>query len=430
MKLTRSFFYIYFSIVVSFVAVSWVLDESWSSYVEQDVESYTGYKFMLTAIGDYMQNYSEEEWATIVKNAGEKYDMPVALTSYEVAKKLLSNEQLETLKQGEAQVWYGDEKVQIFYSLNGSKHLITLGPSKMPTRPKLESSIRVLILAIFGVVVLVVLWPVSKDLDGLRIAAVKLSKGEFDTQAPKAKSNMMVSMVNTFNMMSDRIKRLISSHKELTNAVAHELRTPLARSKFALQMLETSTDVDKKNRYRRQIANDVSELEELINEMLLYASFDSEKPTLDIKEVDLSTLIKAHIANQDHYSGRISFTNFIEDKTVVCDSHFIIRAFTNYLTNAQKYGKDKINVSLADDKDSYKLIVEDNGGGIDEQLKSSLFDAFSRGEQSRNKEIKGFGLGLAIVERIMEWHQGCAWAENSESGGAQFYLKWPKKLST
>ncbi len=118
----------------------------------------------------------------------------------------------------------------------------------------------------------------------------------------------------------------------------------------------------------------------------------------------MSSLIQAHIAKQDHYTGSILFENTTLDGTVICDGHFIMWAFANYLTNAQKYGKDKIIVSLADDKDSYQLMVEDNGNGIDDQLKSSLFDGFSRGEQSRNKEIKGFGLGLAIVERIMEWH--------------------------
>ncbi len=71
------------------------------------------------------------------------------------------------------------------------------------------------------------------------------------------------------------------------------------------------------------------------------------------------------------------------------------------------------------------ICVEDDGEGVTDEFKAVIFDAFSRGDKSRDRETGGFGLGLAIVARIMEWHQGTASVSDSELGGAAFSLIWP-----
>jgi two-component system OmpR family sensor kinase/two-component system sensor histidine kinase RstB len=86
-------------------------------------------------------------------------------------------------------------------------------------------------------------------------------------------------------------------------------------------------------------------------------------------------------------------------------------------------------VTLSIENEQCKICVEDNGDGVSDEFKRVIFDAFSRGDQSRNRETGGFGLGLAIVARIMEWHQGQATIGDSKLGGASFTLTWPVKLS-
>jgi len=230
-------------------------------------------------------------------------------------------------------------------------------------------------------------------------------------------------------MMAARIRRLIEAHKELTNAVSHELRTPLARTKFALQMLDSIKDDEKRAKYQKQISNDVCELEELINEMLIYAAFDSDKPELNITRTNISELVKLQIANHDQFVSSVEFVNNLPDNFVCCDGHFMDRAVNNFISNAIKYGDDKVRVTLSIENDQCQICVEDNGDGVSDEFKQVIFDAFSRGDQSRNRETGGFGLGLAIVARIMEWHQGQASIGDSELGGASFKLTWPVKLS-
>jgi len=426
MKLNRSFFSLYFIIVFIFIVFTWLLDEVWSSYLEQDIESYTGYKTMLAAVDGYLQNYPQDEWPDIIRKTGDKFELNFSL----MALSDLGNGDLKdtkSLKKGNTYVYYDNDEVMLHHLLEGTNTLLTLGPTKMPTRPRVEALIRVLLMALLGGIIFYWLRPMSRDLDQLRKSTGQFGDGNLNIQAPTAKSAMIKPMVSAFNMMAQRIKQLIEAHQELTNAVAHELRTPLARSKFALEMLSKSKDKAKQTKYRDQISNDINELEELVNEMLLYAKFDSDKPSLLIEQYSIGELIKAQLVNYQHFSGSIMFDNKIGQDKISCDAHFILRAVNNYISNAVKYGGSQIKITLLTNVSNCIITVEDDGEGVSDELKSVIFDAFSRGDKSRSRDTGGFGLGLAIVSRIMEWHQGSVDVVDSDLGGACFVLRWPLK---
>jgi two-component system OmpR family sensor kinase len=429
MKLGRSFFNLYFFIISTFIIFSWALDEVWTSYLEQDIESYTGYKTLMMATGDYVKKHPEDEWEVIIADAAERWELPLKLVSLAEVKTIDHTEQ-NILSHSNTHIYYFDEQVEIHYLLKGSESVITLGPLEMPTRPRVKSTYRVMILATFGVVIFIWLWPMSRDLEELKKATRAFGQGQFDSKAPAAKSTMIAPMIASFNMMAARIRRLIEAHKELSNAVSHELRTPLARTKFALQMLDSIKDDEKRAKYQLQIKNDVCELEELINEMLIYAAFDNDKPEMNFSKINLNELVRLQIASHDQFVSSVEFVNNLPDDYICCDGHFIDRAINNFISNAIKYGNDKVRVTLSLENEQCQICVEDNGDGVSDEFKQVIFDAFSRGDQSRNRETGGFGLGLAIVARIMEWHQGQASISDSELGGASFTLTWPIKLES
>lgn len=425
MKLGRTFFSLYFLIIAVFIFFSWLLDEVWSSYIEQDIESYTGYKTMLEAISDYAAGFPEEEWENIINRSAEKYQLPLSLQPIKEVEQA-DRQDRKSLRKGKTLVFYKGDDVWIDHIMPDNKTVIELGPAKMPTRPRIEAVIRVIILATFGVLVFFWLWPLSKDLDELKKATKRFGDGEFDAVAPDAQSGTIRPMIKTFNMMSHRIKRLIEGHKELSSAVAHELRTPLARSRFALQMLGNLKDEAKREKYTNQIESDIAELEELINEMLVYASFDSDKPELNIREHKLLDIVQGQANNFKQFDGELLVAIKEDLPEVLCDRHFIERALSNYISNAIKYGKDKILLTAGVEEGYAYITVEDNGEGLSDQFKEKAFDAFSRADEARNKDVGGFGLGLAIVSRVMEWHQGKVIAEESDNlGGAQFTIRWP-----
>jgi len=452
MKFGRSFFSLYFLIIATFIIFSWLLDQVWNSYLEQDVESYTGYKTMLAAVGDYVQKHPEDEWEKVIKKTGERYGLPLAIIPLSEIKES-EYENHNKIDSGDTHIYYTNDMVTLHYLLKGSGKVLSLGPAKMPTRPKVKAIYRVIILTTFGIIIFIWLWPVSRDLDELKQVTSKFGQGDFNVKAANAKSSMMGSTLSSFNMMAERIKRLIDAHKELTSAVSHELRTPLARTKFALQMLSSVKDDGKREKYHQQITRDVCELEELINEMLIYASFDSDRPDLDFKNNSIYELVATQVASHQDFSDSIELIDNSQGLFVECDNHFIDRALNNFISNAIKYGAGKVRVTIStqnglvqqnvlkssqqssqigsqisNTQNTYCVIcVEDNGDGVSDEFKKVIFDAFSRGDQSRNRETGGFGLGLAIVARIMEWHYGEASIADSDLGGAAFTLTLPIK---
>ena len=305
--------------------------------------------------------------------------------------------------------------------------MIVLGPAKMPTRPRVEALVRVVLLASLACLLFFWLRPLSRDLDQLRKTAVAFGQESFDMVAPKARSTMTEPMVTAFNTMASRIKRLIDAHKELSTAVAHELRTPLARTKFALQMLECTDDKVKQEKYRKAISKDICELEQLISEMLIYASFDNEKPELKFTNEAVVDIVKNQVGNFQQFEQNFTVNNLLGEDKVDLDKQFIARALNNYISNAIKYGNGEIDITISKNADQCQIKVTDNGEGVCDDFKCTIFDAFSRGDISRNRETGGFGLGLAIVCRIMEWHGGSASVVDSENGGASFILSWPIK---
>jgi signal transduction histidine kinase len=101
-------------------------------------------------------------------------------------------------------------------------------------------------------------------------------------------------------------------------------------------------------------------------------------------------------------------------------------AVSNLLANAVRYARQSVRVSVARENDVYRLVVEDDGEGIPEVARATVFRAFTRLDTSRNRETGGFGLGLAIVARIASLHRGRVLADSSRAlGGARLALEWP-----
>jgi signal transduction histidine kinase len=112
--------------------------------------------------------------------------------------------------------------------------------------------------------------------------------------------------------------------------------------------------------------------------------------------------------------------------TVGMDPRLMELALSNLLVNATKYTSNTVHCSLGLMDKNFVLTVEDDGHGIPERERSTVFKAFTRIDDSRNRETGGYGLGLAVVARVAELHGGAANVDTSETlGGARFSIIWP-----
>ena len=146
MKLGRSFFSLYFLIISIFIVFSWMLDEVWSSYLEQDIESYTGYKSMLLALSTYLEKHPEDQWQEILSKAAKQWQLPLKLMSAQQVE-AINHQNHDVIKEKDTHIYYDNDAVEIHHRINTAGIVIVLGPAKMPTRPRLEALIRVVLLA-------------------------------------------------------------------------------------------------------------------------------------------------------------------------------------------------------------------------------------------------------------------------------------------
>ncbi|MBV8047364.1 MAG: two-component system sensor histidine kinase RstB [Paludibacterium sp.] len=274
----------------------------------------------------------------------------------------------------------------------------------------------------------VLLWmrPHWRDLMTLEQTATRLAHGHFSARARLPESSGVRRVGQAFNRMADSIAELLASKKALTNAVAHELRTPLARLRYRLELLD---DADAPA--HQAMARDLDEIDRLIEELLLHAKLDRPEAPLTPSTFDAASWLDDRIAGQMSLAPTLSWMRQpLEPGSAVitADHHLLTRVLDNLLSNARRYTNTLVRVSLRLEKGQHVLIVDDDGPGIPQEDRERVFSPFVRLDSSRHRSTGGHGLGLAIVERIARAHRGQVRIDTSPEGGARFIFTWPEGL--
>jgi two-component system sensor histidine kinase RstB len=181
--------------------------------------------------------------------------------------------------------------------------------------------------------------------------------------------------------MAERIQRLIATQKELSSAISHELRTPIARLRFALEMCSETNDRDERGRLWDMMGVDLDELDNLIDSSLTYARFEREQPELNLTPVELAPWIEEEVESM-RILGRslelsVDTSALPTAQQVELDLKSMPYAVTNLLRNAIKYAKEKIVVSAEVAGDRVLLHVDDDGVGIPPEERQRVFFAFT-----------------------------------------------------
>ncbi len=276
--------------------------------------------------------------------------------------------------------------------------------------------------AMLGLLVLFWFWPLARDLRMLRESTRHLGHdARFDAPVVRAGS-AIAELQQAYVHMSARITDLLSTQKIMTHAISHELRTPLARMKFTLDSLGRKIGEDDAGLLA--LGRDVRDMESLIAAFLSFAALEKQGASLNLQCGDMAAMIEELLAQKREVSP-LNYALVNSDGATLwrCEWQLMEHAVRNLLNNAQRYAQHTIRVRLESCDERYCIVVEDDGPGVPDALQDTLFDAFVRGPCEQDS---GFGLGLALVKKIMEWHGGDATVTRSELGGAQFTLAWPK----
>jgi two-component system osmolarity sensor histidine kinase EnvZ len=214
--------------------------------------------------------------------------------------------------------------------------------------------------------------------------------------------------------MRQRIKRYIEQRSQLLAGVSHDLRTPLTRLKLQLALLPPSPETEDAKR-------DLAEMEETLDEYLAFAKGIAEEAPA---EVDLRALAE-DVVSESQRTGA--------DVTIEADGAVLIpgrmralkRCMLNLIDNAIAHG-DKVQVAVKGEADAVTVTVDDNGPGIPEDLYEEAFRPFSRLDETRSRNQKGVGLGLAIARDVARSHGGDIKLSKSPLGGLRASLRLPR----
>ncbi|MEO2266300.1 ATP-binding protein [Pseudoalteromonas sp. YIC-656] len=406
----KLFVSLYLYIIVSLVIVTGAIERIWPA-AEQSTP-------LALELGNNFKALAQSK-------LGRMYIQSQYITQYIDKEAIVLPQSLQQrLEQNESVHVYDARDRLIWYVPTDDGKLLQVGPVELPKQQK-ESFVGPYLLLLLVVGAPVGLWSLMlwRDFNKLSETCAQVD-GRMDINMSNMGRSFLLPITDALQVMQRRINSLLSAQRELTSSVSHEFRTPLARLKFALAMMEEGGD-ERHKKYLRSMTSDVTELENLVSEMLHYARLDAQSPTLVLELVDLNELVD-NLVEKLHFDSNVAIDIIHEQPNLLrCDPHFLARAIQNLLGNALKHAHQHIQVTLVADEDVCLIIVEDDGAGIAPHKRADIFKPFIRLDQSRDKSTGGYGLGLAITAKIVQWHHGKITVEDSELGGAKFIVALP-----
>ncbi len=369
----------------------------------------------LKRIGAELSRSSRDQWPVVADRLGQElgFEVRVLPAAHLVGEP--AAEQVREVEDEQGRIWFLRE-------IGPLDIHVQIGPFEPPGENRFRRWIPPLFyLSVFALVG-IWLWPLAADLNLISQSAQRFAGDYRQSIQTAGRTRALHELAENLDQMSARIQSLIRNQKELTSALSHEMRTPLARIRFAMAVMEDKRDVAAE---LDSIAADVAEIDGLIAAMLEYARLDHPGTEVDLEAIPAGPWLESCADKARGLGPLVSVHNELQSDTVTMDARLMGLALSNLLVNAGRYGDRQIAVTLAREGDQAVLHVDDDGPGIPPQQREKVFDAFTRLDDSRSKDTGGHGLGLAIVARIAALHGGTVEATVSPLGGARLTVRWP-----
>ena len=317
---------------------------------------------------------------------------------------------------GNNNYWFSTSKFKnaVEIKIKSNKDVIEfLVPKEMVS----ASSVRLFVLwttlpsILLIVIALIFLKNQTKPLVRLAKAAERFGKGDYVNNFRSSGSLEIRKASFEFDRMAKRINRHLNQRAEMLSGISHDLRTPLTRLKLQLAMLNQK-DLSK------EMSKDIDEMEKMLNDYLQFAKNQAQENT---SKIDLTLLFNS-IKNQ-FASEKLTIYSKEKIELEVRPSA-LKRSFVNIIQNGLTYGNNVI-INIQKGNNRALITIEDDGPGIPEDQYKNVFKPFFRLDKSRSLNQSGVGLGLAIVEDIINAHGGAIQLGKSKDGGLQVRVTLP-----
>lgn len=318
-------------------------------------------------------------------------------------------------------------------------------PPKPPTTELILWS-SIAILAIF-LITFSLLYPWRQRILKMNDAVNRFEKGDLSARIDDSQQDILGLLGKSFNQMAGQLQNEIKSREDLIQATAHELGHPLSRMKLNLAFIEMHEPKGLDKEYQqnqkriKSVEEDMDLLEDLMQELVYFLEAGNRR--VECKSFAFSYVQQIAESLAEENQCTILYQDEIQDpslKQIYADPKLFSRVLENLLRNAIVYAKSKIvvctklvemptlasihQVSPMNDFVVLKIEIRDDGCGIPPEDRQRVLEPFVRLDPSRDRKLGGFGLGLAIVSKIMQQHGSILEITTAPEGGAQLNTYW------
>ena len=274
--------------------------------------------------------------------------------------------------------------------------------------------------ALVGLAAYPVVARITGRLERLRASLDDWGAGRLSSRAAVEGSDEVAAVAASFNDAADRVEALLAAHKDLLAHASHELRSPLARLRMAVEMFAENPDPS----LRPTIVADIAELSAIVDEILLASSLDQGSGLETHERVDCLGLVAEEAARAGASLREVEPAGATFD--VEGSPRLLRRMFRNLIENASKHGAPPVEIEVARDagRNSILVTIDDHGPGIAQAEWERVFEPFDR-PAGRAEADGGWGLGLSIVRQIAIRHGGAVACLARPGGGGRFRVSLP-----
>jgi signal transduction histidine kinase len=291
-------------------------------------------------------------------------------------------------------------------------------------------------LGLVGIAVALATYPIirtlTRRLERLQQGVEQWGAGALGTRVPVQGNDEVAFLAQRFNTAAEHIEALVNSHKSLLANASHELRSPLARIRMGLELMQpapgaTPTDTAAEARrtaVRTELYRNIAELDLLIDEILLASRLDALEADIGtVETIDLTGLAAEECARVDALLDTGDAQHTVEVPGV---ARLLRRAVRNLLENARRYSQGEVELQVRCEAGYALVRVSDHGPGVPPAQRQRIFEPFYRLPGASERD-GGVGLGLSLVRTIAQRHGGTVVCTDRPDGatGACFELRLP-----
>lgn len=291
-------------------------------------------------------------------------------------------------------------------------------------------SILLILLLFFSfVIVLVSTRYLVKPIQNLTEATHKIAAGNYHIKLNVTRRDEIGRLARDFSQMSTSLERTEEKREEFVASVSHEIQSPLTSIQgFSQALQEEDIPADEQQRYLSIIEKESRRLSVLSSQLLTLSFLDSEADLEEFVPLHIENQLKEVISTTEWQWRQKNLTISVEkeelDIRVLGDPKLLYQVWMNLLTNAIKYTPEygEILIEIINHKDKIEVYFSDTGIGISEEDMAYLFERFYRVDKARTRTDHSTGLGLSIVQKIIELHNGSITAQSKMGEGSSFIV--------